>query len=573
MAVLSEFSRFTKRHKLNLAILALIKFLLLGAGLVSPLLFRVLVDDVVIMGESGKIVWVCIGLLVVYLFETACLAGQTHLSNKVFGRLLFDIRHQMLKTIMKMAPRRLERYTKADLKNRLDKDIESVERLYKNQIIEYAYNYIILISMGITLLLLNWKLALFGFLMIPISFWIMKRVGEKNKKLWDEFRDTWGDYENSTKESLESWTDIKLLSMEKKVSLLFTKHWHKMSKQQFNIQMLSNAIRSLLSIKDFFITKMNLYFVGGLLIIAGELTIGTLLIFMRYYEQIFVSLGNIQTYDIEFKGDEPMLERIIAILREETTAKNFHGKSLQLSGYISIKNLHVKNEHHDDILKNISLEIFPKQCLAIVGPSGSGKTSLLRSLIGLQPKVSGDITFDGLTSKELHEHDLFSNVGVVMQDPILFDTTIRENLLLANPGASEEEIVEACKQAGIHDDIANMPNGYDTLAGEQGRSLSGGQRQRLAIARALIKNPQILLFDESTSSLDSESEDLILGTIKELSKEKTVIMVTHRFNALLISDRVIVMDQGKIVEDSTHTELLNNRFYHNLLVDGNSLSA
>lgn len=560
---INEYIKGFKKYLLGLGIL---KVLLLVSGFLSPLFFMILVDDVMVKRQINMLKWVCIGYTAIYIFETAIFWIQNVLRNFLLNKSTYNIRLKLWKIYVCVPITFHEKYNAGDLKNRIDTDVDVLENFINQQIIDYIYNWGLAIISGILLLFINWKLAVFSFLMVPVSFLMTKWLGKGVQKASEKYRSTWSRYENWLKGSIQGWKEVRALRIEKNESRIFTRYWHQLSKLFFTKQLYWYGNRSFIALKDFFITRMNLYFIGGLLIFSGELTIGSLLVFMKYYEQFFGGIGSINNLDMQLSNDAPAIERVLEIL--EVPIDNNDGliRKVMLTGSIEFSNVSFKyNESQGNVLDKISFKINPKERIAIVGKSGRGKTTLIKLILRLHRPQAGNIFVDDYNINNVNSICLHQNIGVVMQDSILFNLSIRDNLLLAKPSATEEQIREACKMAYIHEFIESLPDKYKTLIGEKGVKLSGGQKQRLAIARVLLADPKIIIFDEATSSLDHESEKMIHKAIDNISMGKTVIIIAHRLSSVISADRVIVLENGSIAGDGHHSKLIGVNATYDLL--------
>lgn len=545
--------------------LGAIKSILLIIDILTPLLFKLLVDNVMIDRQIDKLKYICIGYIAAYVISTFMISYQNILLNKM-NKYTFNIRYKLWKNYTSMPAEVYQKYNPGDLKNRIDSDTDAFKSFITEQTIDYYFYWIIAFVNGAVLLFINYKLALFGFVMIPLSFWMTKWLGTKLKKAWEIQRATFGKYEGWLQGSIQGWKEVKALNLEKSERRKFTSYWHILSKQIFAGRMYWFGNRCFIAIKDFFITKMNLYFLGGLLIINGEITIGSLLVFMKYYDQLFNSIGSINDLDIQLNSVIPSMHRVIEALEFQTENRTEIITKENFSGNIEFKNLSFKyKESKKDVLKNINFKITKGERIAVVGRSGSGKTTLIKLLLGLYDSTEGDILIDNKSIKNINPRELHKNVGVVMQDSFLFNMTIRDNLLLAKGAASEKEIKDACRMAYIDEFIESLPKGYETLIGEKGIKLSGGQKQRLAIAKVLLSAPNIIIFDEATSSLDHESEKFINKAIENISKGRTIIIIAHRFASVYSADRIVILNDGEIDNVGSHEELLNrNEIYDTL---------
>ena len=556
----------------NITVLGLIKLILLGLSLLAPLLFKVLIDDVMVGQKLDLLIWVCGGYVCLYVVETIILGLQRKRSNILGNKLMFSIRRKIWRNYTSMPMSSYENKGLGDLKNIVDQDIEAVERFVRQHLLDYGYHWLYVIASGVIMFVLNWKLAIFGMLMVPLSFWMTRRLGKGAKIASDHYRNTFGEYEGWLHNSLQAWKEIKASNAEKYSSILFTRYWHRLSKLFFIRHIYWYGNRSFIAIKDFFITRMNLYFVGGLLILNGELTIGGLLIFMKYYEQFFNEMSEIHNLDMQLTGELASLERVAGVLQSEKIVRkdgtNSGAKRWSLSeGYIKFDDVTFNYDAQVDkpTLVQLNFHVIPGERIAIVGRSGSGKSTVAKLLIGLYSPQTGNIYIDECNIAEIPANHLHREIGFVTQEPIFFNQSIRDNLKLGAPKATEIEMIEACNQADIGEFIQCLANGYDTLIGEKGIKLSGGQKQRLAIARVLLTGSKIIVMDEATSQLDHESEKRIHQSITQMFSGKTWIIIAHRLSSVITSDRVIVIDSGRIVGNGHHLQLLqDNEVYRAL---------
>lgn len=552
--------------------LIVFKVLLLALGMITPLLFKLLVDEVMVGQNLSKLWYVCGGYAAIYIAETVVLGRQTAIGNKLSNRLTFGVRLAVWSSYMRLPFRKYEQMNMGDLKARMDQDVESVDRLFKVQALEYAYSCaMILVGAGL-MIWFSWKLALFGLLMVPVSFWITRKLGKGARKAAETNRNIYGQYEGWLQTAIQGWREIKANHMEKRMSLKFTEYWHAISKSFFQQHMYWFGNRALQAFKDFFITRMNLYFIGGLLILHGEMTIGSLLVFMKYYEQMFTQLGIINDLDMKFTAELPGLERVQAILEEapvkrsRTSTTSSKEANQAKSDILSFNNVSFKySDMTKSVLREVSFDIEAGAKVAIVGRSGSGKSTIVKLLLGMYEPEQGNIQISGKELRDVDETVLHRTFGVVMQDPAIFNMSIQDNVRLARPKATVEEIRTACRLANMDEFITNLPQKFDTIIGEKGVQLSGGQKQRLAMARVLLSNAEIILLDEATSMLDHESETEINRTLDNLSGERTMIIVAHRLSSVMRADQIILLEDGCIADRGSHSELWSrNALYRTL---------
>ena len=299
---------------------------------------------------------------------------------------------------------------------------------------------------------------------------------------------------------------------------------------------------------------------GGMEALAGRLTIGELVAFSAYLEYLSAPVYRLLHFHLGVAAMQAVLQRLFQVLDltdEHRENKNQEKKKLyDVVGHIQFQSVSFAYQKDVEVLKDINLDVPPGNTLALVGPSGSGKTTLTNLIPRLYDPKSGHILLDGQDVQSLELKFLRKHIGIVPQEPILFDVSIKENIRYGRSSATNEEVYEAARAANIHDFILSLPDGYETNVGERGFKLSGGQKQRVAIAMALLKNPQILILDEATSSLDSQSEALIQEALENVMKQRTTFVIAHRLSTIRDADQIVVMDQGQVVEVGSHSTLL-----------------
>ncbi|MGN7415813.1 ABC transporter ATP-binding protein [Paenibacillus sp. SAF-068] len=555
-ALFKQIKPFIKNANRQIFILGTLKLALTAIALMIPYLYKLLIDHVMVGRELGMLPYILAGYLGLFALETTALGLQTLFSNRLLGRTKLDLQLNMWKRLVRMKPTLYERYSAGDLKNRLDGDVTLVKDFIFLHLIDYTFKWISVGAYVVILLSLNWKMALLGFIMLPISFVISSRLGKKAKVLVSEFRQTTGEYETWISNSFRHWKEIKALNMQRKESIKFVGYWKRFGKIKFRHLAYTYANELYYTFQDDFINKMNLYFIGGLLIFQGELTIGGLLVFLTYYQQMINNINEINASNVQLHDVTPSIERIVELLELPVVSQRKLGLQPAFQGHLEFKNVSFRyQENQSDVLHEINLNIQPGDYTAIVGRSGSGKSTLIKLILGQNETQQGAILVDGQPIGDLGSEYLYQHIGVVMQENALFSMSIMDNLRLVQPRATEEEIREVCRMALLDDFIEELPDKYNTVLGESSIKLSGGQKQRLALARVLLTRPRMLILDEATSALDNDSERKINEVIRRIAQHMTVLVIAHRYSAIQDAEQVIVLDQGEIVATGTHLEL------------------
>lgn len=555
---------FIRSDKKSYLAICILQVWAMALSIISPLLYLVLVNNIMIDKKLILLPMVIVGYIIIYLLDTLGVVMKKRSYNKLFLKFNIKIKTQLLIKYTKISIKKYEEYDVGDLKNRIDGDVSSLENFLNSHIIGYLYAIVSAIVITIILFIMNPILAAISIIIVPISFWFVKIMGNKVQKVSEEQRNLQGSYNSFLHSTFQNWKEIKSNNLEKNQNEILQNFRVKLSKLFIKNQIYVYINRTFIDFKDFFITKMNLYFIGGLLIIGGQMDVGILLVFMNYYAQLFSNIGQVTDSILGLKSDTPNIDRVLEILDIKILEK----PKIKLESEITLSKLCFKyNDNQKMVLNNINLSVCSNENIGIVGRSGCGKTTLARLIIGIYEPLSGDVIIGGHNIKQISFDSIIHKIGIVLQDPPMFNLTIEDNLRFAKKRATKDELINVCKQANIYDFIEKLPDKFDTIIGEHGIKLSGGQKQRLSIARTLLQNPDIIIFDEATSSLDSENEMAIVKAINELSKGKTIITIAHRLSTLKMCDRIVVLNEGKIMAIDSHENLRGKNEIYDLLFE------
>lgn len=532
-----------------------IKMIIMLLQYVTPIIYLILVNDVMESLELSKLPFVILAYVVVFIISTGLEIILRYTYSHIFYLLNLKLQCKILEQLINTKYENVNSLDIGDLKNRISSDMGLVEKFLTTYSSDIILTVIFSIVTIVIMFFLSYILALCVLLVIPLSFLFSNTLGRKSAALSDEYRTRYGEYEGQLYDALNNWKEIKTNAIEEIMLERIQEQWNALAKISLKMQVISFFAKVFSRFKDFFLTQMSLYFIGGLLILNGNLTIGVLVAFMSYFMQLLGKVSEITDFIFNIETDRPVAKRLFEVFSWPSTVGTVNKidyKDIKIS---NITFSYPDSEDNQNVINDVSTTFAEKEYIALVGKSGCGKSTLAKLLMRLYTPNDGTIKMGGVDLSELTDHCLYKSINIVMQKPYMFNASIRDNLLLAKSNATDEELTEACKCAFIFDVIQSRPEGFDTLIGENGVKFSGGQLQRLAIARIILLNPAIVIFDEATSSLDAQSEEMVLNAIKMMAEKKTVISIAHRYSTFSKANKVIVMDEGKILASGTHAEL------------------
>ena len=500
--------------------------------------------------------------LLLYLASNLIGIAETYLNSWIAQHISFDMRNQMYRHLQKMSQRFFTSANQGDIITRMTSDISGVESVVTGTFTSILSNTITLAVAVTAMFRKNWILALVGIAVVPLFTLPARMAGKRRWKLAGEAQACNDEINGILNETLSVSGQllVKLFGREKSEYERY---------EEANGRMIRLNIREKMAGRWFFmllntlttIGPMLLYLVGGILMMKHDstLTVGDITVLVALLGRMYGPVNSLLNIQVDWIRSMAMFTRIFEYydmkpeIDDRPGAKELTGAK----GEIVFEHVSFSYDGERMILKDIDFTLRSGDCVAIVGPSGSGKSTIVNLIPRLWDPTEGRVTFDGTDVRDLTLHSLRDEVGVVTQETYLFNSTIRENLLYAKPDATEEEMVEACRKANIYDFIRSQPDGLDTMVGNRGLKLSGGEKQRISIARALLKDPALLIFDEATSALDSISEAAIQAAINPLIEERTSILIAHRLSTILAADEILVVRDGRIVERGTHKELVH----------------
>lgn len=521
--------------------------------LVSPLLYGYFINEVIIGENFGKMLGVIVVCLVQFILESIFYAQFMYADNKIKNLLRIDLKKRLLTIYSKMSMQEYAKQNKGDIRNVIEEDTIKLQELYSESI-NYMFSLVSIVCLLLIMGIMDWRLTFWSILMIVCSFLLTKGVGENVKRISAQYRNGFGELEDAIHYSLLNWKEIKANNLEKQAEDQVILKWKQIAIFSIKKTFYQYIAVALSFVNLMMITRVSIYFLGGILIFNGKTTVAIMLAFINCYQRLNTEMTRITELSVKLKGDDAQIEKVIDVLKKEITRK----PNIEVKGDITLNDVSYRyGENSSLILNNITLTVPQNSHVAIVGKSGSGKSTLAKLMLGILKPVSGSICIGNADISEISENALFRSISAVMQEPQFFNLSIAENLRMAKKNSTEEELDSVCMQANIYDFIQNLPDKYNTIIGERGIKLSGGQRQRLAIARILLKNPDIIIFDEATSSLDSDNEKAIIKAIKNISDNKTIITIAHRFAAIMESEYIFMIQDGAVIEQGRTKEMVN----------------
>jgi len=503
------------------------------------------------------------------IFNYLAMYFITFLRNGV----LKDIRNRMYQKIVELPISFYSEKKKGDVIARITSDVLEIQHSFLS-ILELIVREPLTILFTIAVMFfISVKLTLFVFIFIPLAGIIISRIGKSLKKKSDRVQKEQGEFLSIVEETLGGLRVIKAFNSESRFYKTFsasTERFFHFSNKLLNRQNLASPTGEFLGIV---VIGVLLWFGGKMVLIDKTLDASSFIAYMGLAYNILTPAKAISKASYSVKKGNAAAERVLEILETENPIKDIeHPTHIeQFNTAISIEDISFKYEQ-DWVLQGFSLEVPKGNTVALVGQSGSGKSTITNLVTRFYDVDKGEIKIDGVPIKQLSKKSLRNLMGLVTQDSILFNDTVRKNIALGKGNATEAEIMEAAKIANAHEFIEQLPQGYDTNIGDSGNKLSGGQKQRLSIARAVLKNPPIMILDEATSALDTESERLVQDALEKLMKNRTSLVIAHRLSTIQNADTILVLEKGKIIEQGTHEILLKKKGVYHKLVDMQSFS-
>jgi ATP-binding cassette subfamily B protein len=525
-------------------------------GLASPFLLRGIIDDALPNRDTTLLALLALGMIAVAVVSTVVGVYQTLLSTTVGQRIMRDLRVAVYSHLQRMSLAFFTRTRTGEVQSRIANDIGGMQAIVTSTATSIVSNTTVVVASAVAMLAMDVRLALLSFVLLPGTVWINRRVGAMRRRLTTERQRRLAGMTSQVQESLSISGVLLGRSMGRSPELTeqFATDASGLAELEVRSQMAGKWQQSVISI-TFAAVPAVTYWLGGL---GATVSIGTLVAFTTLQSSLFNPLNALLRTGVQVQSSLALFARIFEYLDlpVDITERTHPVPLDTVRGDVRFTGVSFAYEPGAPTLTDVTLDVPAGSTLAVVGATGSGKTTLGYLLARLYDVDAGSVSIDGVDVRDLSLATLADTVGVVSQDPYLLHASIAENLRFAKPSATDAELVAAARAARIHDLIASLPEGYDTVVGERGYRFSGGEKQRLAIARTVLRNPPVLVLDEATSALDTRTEREVQAALDALSAGRTTVTVAHRLSTVRDADRIAVLDHGRVVEIGSHDELV-----------------
>ena len=596
---------YARPYRFQLVAILLVITASSGLHLLNPLIFREMIDRTIPAGNLRRLALLAVALLLVALTNGVLSVVNRRLSSTVGEGVIYDLRGALYAHLQRMSLRFYTNTRVGELMSRLNNDVVGAQNAVSNTLVSLVSNLVQVVAVLAVMLALEWRLTLISLAIAPFFILVIRKLSGKLRDLVRNQLEANASMNAMMNETLNigGVLLVKLFGRQKLETDRFKSRAGAVRDNGIKRSQLGSVFMAISGLLAAVGTAL-VYGLGGYFVIKDFISIGTVVAFAAYLGNLYGTIQSLANAPVDFASSIVSFERVFEVidLPAEVSEKPEAGELIAIKGditfdhvtftyqagdksflsdvhrYGSIDNVTVvlsdtnhepeeekRSQARENALEDVDFQVKAGQLVALVGPSGAGKTTLTYLIPRLYDPSSGAIRIDNIDIRDVTLESLTCQIGMVTQETHLFHDTIRTNLLYSSLDATQAEVEAACRAANIHNFITELPDGYDTVVGERGYRLSGGEKQRLSIARVILKDPRILVLDEATSSLDSESEALIQEALKRVMKGRTSIVIAHRLSTILAADLILVIDRGRVVEHGTHPQLLEmNGLYASL---------
>lgn len=577
MKELKALMRYMKPYRLHIFVATVCMIMVTAMNMAGPWMIRNLISTVTqsIEGKASiaQVNFLALAVIAIYLLRAVSQFGTNYISHYAAWKILENIRSHLYDHLQKLSLRFFHDKQTGELMSRVLDDTRNFEQLLAHAIPTLVVNGLMLIGVSVILFSMNLKLAFYTLIPIPLLFWMVVKFSKISRPMFKEAQKEIAEVSAILQDNFSGIKEIKAFTQEEYESKRTLSRIAAYTRAILRALKLSNAFHPSIEFVSGLGTVIVIFF-GGRLALANQLALEDLVAFLLYLNTFYQPITSFGMINEGIQHALASAERVFEILNEEPEIKDAPDaiEVDRVKGKIEFRNVSFRYVDDVPVLKNVSFKVNPGEMIALVGPTGVGKTTIANLIPRFYDPDSGQILIDDIDIRKIKLSSLRKQISMVSQDVFLFNGTVKENILYGRPDATDEEVIAAAKAANAHDFIMELPEGYNTRVGERGVKLSGGQKQRISIARALLKDAPILILDEATSSVDTQTEKLIQEALENLMKNRTTIVIAHRLSTIRDADQIIVLKDGEIVEAGRHNELLKKGGLYSQLCKAQSTS-